>query len=722
MGRFHRSIALATSAAALVDAESPVEKVITLLTDLKAEVEEAGKTEAGTYDTFACFCKDQTKTKSESITTGQDSIDSLSANIQADTASQAEKEAQLLERKNKQSELASDLKDAVTRATKEAAEYEAKSADLSKAIKSLEGAIKKLSGSKPGSLLKIKNDVKQSLALAGAMNLAIAPKQKKLMELLQKDEVDPEDPEYAFHSAPIIEMLEKLEKEFNDEKSASDSEYEEAKAASDELKSSVTGEMKENDDAMETIKGDIEELKTSIAEDRESLVEAESLMQEDKVYLKDLTLRCEARARDWDQRSHMRANEVEALTQALEILEGKVAGLDEVNKREALLGKKAIVKAVNLTSVNGTSSSADANKVPKAVAQAAASKKASPQAQKKPVSFLQTEQALRRLRGVSAHGSKLEQAQLVLKEAGERLGKPEMSALAEKIAADPFAKVKQMIQGLIEKVLQQAEEDATKKGFCDTEVGKAKSDRDYRAADIEKLTAELGGLEAKKEELEVTIEELKVAANETAVALTDAEKIREEEREVNLETIKKAREGSESVAEAIALLKTFYSKAGRAKVLLQQSPVDADDPGAGFEGAYRGGQESSAGILGLLEVIKADFDRTLHETQNLEKESAADHVDFDRSSKADIAEKTKGAELNTQDLESTEATIERKVGDLEDNQKVLDSSLKAIEDLKPMCFDGTMTYEEKVAKREEEVAALRKALCYLDPDGNEEDC
>jgi len=35
---------------------SPVEKVITLLEDLKTETEDAGKKEASTYDTFACFC------------------------------------------------------------------------------------------------------------------------------------------------------------------------------------------------------------------------------------------------------------------------------------------------------------------------------------------------------------------------------------------------------------------------------------------------------------------------------------------------------------------------------------------------------------------------------------------------------------------------------------------------------------------------------------------
>merc|ERR1719333_1859530 len=98
---------------------------------------------------------------------------------------------------------------------------------------------------------------------------------------------------------------------------------------------------------MTTLEDDIEGLKTTIAEDRESLVEEEASLKDDQLYLKDLTERCEARAKDWDQRTQMRHGELEAIAEALTILkEGKdggasVADMDsEVNKR-ALLQKKS---------------------------------------------------------------------------------------------------------------------------------------------------------------------------------------------------------------------------------------------------------------------------------------------------------------------------------------------------------------------------------------------
>merc|ERR1719258_937187 len=70
---------------------TPVEKVVTLLEDLKAEVESDGTAESSAYSEYACFCKDTSTSKSESITGGKDKINLLSAEIASKTATKAEK-------------------------------------------------------------------------------------------------------------------------------------------------------------------------------------------------------------------------------------------------------------------------------------------------------------------------------------------------------------------------------------------------------------------------------------------------------------------------------------------------------------------------------------------------------------------------------------------------------------------------------------------------------
>jgi len=78
--------------------------------------------------------------------------------------------------------------------------------------------------------------------------------------------------------------------------------------------------------------------------------------------------------------------------------------------------------------------------------------------------------------------------------------------------------------------------------------------------------------------------------------------------------------------------------------------------------------------------------------------------------------------LDEEDLATTLTTIEQKMTDLQTAQDLLDAALKVIEGLKPTCIDTGMSYEDRVAKREEEITALKKALCILDPEDAEPQC
>merc|ERR1719231_2061148 len=79
-----------------------------------------------------------------------------------------------------------------------------------------------------------------------------------------------------------------------------------------------------------------------------------------------------------------------------------------------------------------------------------------------------------------------------------KLNSPDLSFLAMKIAADPFAKVKELIQQLITRLLTESQNEATQKGWCDTEIGKANTDRDHRMADTKSLSAKALVLELRR--------------------------------------------------------------------------------------------------------------------------------------------------------------------------------------------------------------------------------
>jgi len=293
--------------------------------------------------------------------------------------------------------------------------------------------------------------------------------------------------------------------------------------------------------------------------------------------------------------------------------------------------------------------------------------------------------------------------------------------LATRSAADPFTKVKGLIQKLIERLLAESAAEATKKGFCDTELGKARHDRDARREETQDLSADLERLEAKEDALTEEIKLLTSQMKDENIALKTTTQERKEEKADNLKTLSTAKDGLEAVNEALLTLKVFYKQAAKAS-FIQASPVDEDTSGAGFSGTYTGNQSGSKAVLDLLETIASDFDRTIRTTESSEQTAAREFVEFVQHAKASIGSKTTKKELDEQDLKTTKSSLKTKMEDLQSNQNLLDDALKELEELKPTCIDTGMSYSERVEKREEEVKALNRALCILDPKGVEAAC
>jgi len=704
-------LAAAAQLAALAAAQEarPVQKVIDLLTDLQAKVQLEGQTEAASYKEFSCFCQNTTDMKSQSIISGKDSINLLSTEIEVKTASRADKESDVQRRKAKQEELAAELQATISRCEQEAAQYQASAADLSKAKSSLQAAIQALVTSKPASFLAMRQSVDKALELADALNLVAAPKRKAVSALLQqRASVDPTDPTYKYHSEGIISTLNNLLTDFTAQKQTLDDEWTKTEQTCRDEKASLTQEMSANKDAMDALDSDILQLKQEIATARTNLVNADLVLKDDQLYVKDLTAQCESRAKDWDQRSQMRADELDALAGALTILHENVTRLDaSVNRRVLLQGRHghpAVASAARLLAGGHAAAAA-------------------------PASFLQASSrraAIRSVRQTAKGGASAQERQekvaSLLSDAGRRLGSTALAALAVRAAADPFTEVKVLIQRLIERLLKESTAEATKKGFCDEELGKARKDRNYTLEDVKQLNVELAALEVKEEELTTEIAELTQAISSLRSNLEQVTELRKQDKAANLKTISDAKEGAAAVAEALVILRTYYKQAAKATVLAQASPVDEDTSGPGFEGAYTGKQEASKGIIGMLEVIKTDFERTNRITKAAEVAAARAFVEFDRAARADISGKEMKKSLDEADLATTKATIAQKMDDLQTNMNLLDSALKVIEGLKPTCIDTGMSYAERVSKREEEIDALKRALCILDTESVEPDC
>merc|ERR1719160_1221401 len=96
----------------------------------------------------------------------------------------------------------------------------------------------------------------------------------------------------------------------------------------------------------------------------------------------------------------------------------------------------------------------------------------------------------------------------LLKGKGDELHSTLLSSLATKIAADPFAKIKKLIQELIERLLTEAANEANQKGWCDKATADATQKPTYAAEEIADLNAKMAKLEALSDKLGDEIETL----------------------------------------------------------------------------------------------------------------------------------------------------------------------------------------------------------------------
>merc|ERR1712205_297332 len=205
----------------------------------------------------------------------------------------------------------------------------------------------------------------------------------------------------------------------------------------------------------------------------------------DAEYLADLTATCEQKASDFESRQQLRADEIVAIEKAIEIISsGAVAG--NADKHLPSMLQQASFAQLR----------ADLNT----------------QAQTRVAKFLQSR--------------------------AKQLNSRVLSAIAVRVSDDPFKKVKKMIKDLIVRLMEEANEEAEHKGWCDTELSTNEQTRKEKTEAVETLHAEIDELEASIAKLTEEITDLTKAVAELDAAVAQATSVREEEKAKNTVTIK----------------------------------------------------------------------------------------------------------------------------------------------------------------------------------------
>jgi peptidoglycan hydrolase CwlO-like protein len=679
---------------------TPVEKVIQMVEELQAKVSAEGKAEAATYDKFACFCKSKTDEKVKAIAEEEQTVKDLQAEITSLSADRDSLDQNIQDLTKEIADYEADIKEAAEIRAEEKATFEAALADVIKSVTQLEKAVETLKASallqgksSSSTLAHVQGMMKTAVNMADAMGLV--EQNSGLYAFMQQPVMDVPVADYSFHAGDIVGTVEKLLKAFRDKKV--ELETTEAKAVSDfeRGQQSRKAMLKAARESLDEKNKERTVTTEAIATAQGDMTNMNAVLNDDRTYLKDLTIKCELKAKQWDQRSSMRSAELSAITQALTVLQGSVAtqaGKVGEGGRSAMLQSDA---------------QEDDDLQVSFVQKAAVAKTALRLVKKAGVVPSKSDEDMIRSKLIS-----------IFRDAGKKFKSPVLSTLALKVAEDPFVKIKGMIQDMIEKLLEEEADEANHKGWCDEEISKTVKDRDYRLKDIEDLHASLEELNAREEKLTLEKTELEEQVATLNSDYANQTKARAEEKAENEETVSEAKVGVSAIKQALEILSHFYGEAAQATVeegLIQQPSVEDDAPDAGFDGAYTGAQGSSTGIVGMMEVILGDFERTISDTEELEASQKKEFVDYERETQVSISTKSAALSATSDDLTSTTETIAAEFKEIKTQQGLFDTATKTWEELLPGCVaDPGMSYEERVERRETEIQALKDAYCILD--------
>merc|ERR1719253_119358 len=468
---------------------------------------------------------------------------------------------------------------------------------------------------------------------------------------------------YENHSDPVVKMIKDLKMKFQNQLNDLEKEELIAKHAFLEVSQKLADQTELAEREISTQKQFSAERAAAKAEAEGEKAEAEQVKAESEKYLEETTAMCTQKTVDFENRQTLRAEEIEAISKAIEIMGG-----DSIHN-EHLPGASAV-------QIDGATA---------LVQMLRAAPSDSSAALKKVAALLQNKAA--------------------------DTGSKELALLAQKAREDPFGKVKKMIRDMITKLLEEGAGEADHKAWCDAELGTNEKTRTIKTEEVDELMAKVDSLTAEKVQLTQQIEDMTAEIKELNEAVAQATEERAEEKAKNEATIADAQESQTAVAQALAVLRDFYAKAATATSLAQQTP--GEDAPATFDGAYQGMQAESGGVVGMLEVIESDFSRLEVTTTTGEAEAVSQYKKFKAASEQDIAVTQADVDHKTGRVQTVSEMLSSSKVSLEQTEKQLAAAKEYYEKLKPSCVDAGMSFEERVARRNEEIGPLKEAYKIL---------
>jgi len=655
---------------------NPLAKVIELMDALTAKIVKEGEAHEKAYKEYFEWCEDfsretgfEIKTLSTRKAKLEAAIEKASSDIDV-AATKIEELAAAIATAEKE------LTDATLIRTKEHADFAAGETELMEAVDTLTRAINVLEREmqkNPAALVQVDtaNLAGVLQALSAVLDAAAfsSTDMKRLTALMQSKQTSEEEDgdvgapapkAYNSHSGSIVEVLQdmqdKAEGELAEARKAEQNNQHNFEMLKQSLEDKMAADGKDMDEE-KAAKAEAEEAKATAEGDLES---TEKALKEAQAALEEANRNCMQVATDHEETVKGRSDELAAIAQAKKILGGSTSG--------------AVGQTYSLLQTSSRS---------------------------------QTEM---RTRTTLANAELLTLLQRLAQEQHSNA----LTQLASRVSAvmklgatggdDVFAKVKGLIQDMLDKLVKEAAEEATEKAYCDEQMSKTEAKKGDLEDDIEKLTAKIDVAAARSAKLKEEVKKLQEELAALAKLQVEMDNTRQEQNAAYVQAKADLEQGLSGVRQAIEVLRDYYGG--------EDAAAFAQQPAMPEKHVKAGG--AGGGIVSILEVVEADFAKNLAEEEVEEEDAQSEYDTMTQENKITKATKEQDAKYKTQEFNALDTSIGELSGDRDTANTELSAVLDYYDKLKDRCIAKPETYEERKRRREAELAGLKQALQILE--------
>jgi len=629
-----------------------VQKVVGLLNEMKAQIEDEATADAEMYDKMACWCETNEKEKTAAIDAAQQRITDLNAAVPELAAKAAQLEVDIKQLGKDIKQKTGALGEATGIREKEHDEFLTNEKDMVGSIASLKSAVGVMSkvAASGAALNQVQEKQIQGLLkhhmehhrvlLQEALS---ASEHRMVMSLVQATPSTAMLQQKGMRSAQkapssaIFGILKGMKESFETSLSESQQEEKDAIAQYEDLEKAKTSEVTAAKDLIETKTVELAEAKEKGASSKEDLEDTRVQLSADNKFLSDVRLKCQDADKQYQDRVKVRNEELKAVAETIVILTEDEAK-DQFNK-----------------SGFGT--------------------------------FLQL--SMRTVRK-----SKRDAAMKLLQKASKEFKNPRLATIAMDMRLSGFEKVKEAIDKMTAALKEEQAEEVKQKDYCTAEL----MENDKQVAQKSDLKTDLetsiSDLTTKIDDLKDAISSLtgEVASNKKE--MMKASQIREAQNKEFQTCVSDQRATQAILAKAVDKLKSFYGF-----IQTKQAP----------EQATYAKSKGASGIITMIETLieesktlEAEASKGESEAQSSYEEFMKDSTDTIAALSKDIANKSE--EMGKADLAKTVAA---------DDLKATISDLLTLgeyaQELHKKCDFLLKNFDLRQSSRTQELEALAQA-------------